>query len=127
MGVALLAVLSLLLGGCGRAQQAAGYQTNDTYQVSFATKPTPPVIGDGQVTVTVLDAQGKPVDGARVALEANMNHAGMTPEYADIMSGTNGVYTGPLKWTMGGEWYVDAKITLPGGEVLRRRFPVDVK
>ncbi len=121
-----LILLALLLGACGRAQSAAS-QTKDDYQVSFATDPAPPNQGAGAVIVTVKDKQGKPVDGARVAVEANMNHAGMTPENANTAEGANGVYRMPLNWSMGGAWYVDVSITLPSGEVLRRRFPVDVK
>jgi hypothetical protein len=120
-------IIVLAFAGCGRAEQAASYETKDDYQVSFATEPSPPKVGDGTVIVTLLDANGQPVDGARVSLEANMNHAGMVPVYADISSGDAGVYRTPLKWTMGGEWYVDANITLRGGEVVRRRFPVDIK
>ena len=37
------------------------------------------------------------------------------------------IYRLPLNWTMGGAWYVDVKITLRDGTVVRRRFPVDVK
>ena len=92
----------LLLTSCGRAEQAGGYETKDDYQVSFATEPAPPKIGEGRVTVTVLDKSGQPVDVTRVSLEANMNHAGMVPVYADITSGSAGVYRTPLKWTMGG-------------------------
>jgi len=33
----------------------------------------------------------------------------------------------PLKWTMGGAWYVDVKIITAGGQTIQRRFQVDVK
>ena len=56
-----------------------------------------------------------------------MTHAGMKPEYADATIGVNGEYHLPLNWSMGGGWYVDLKITLRSGEVIRRRFPVEVK
>lgn len=122
-------LILLLVGtwGCGRSQSAAAVETQDDYQVTFATEPAAPGQGDGVVLITVKDKAGQPVDNARVAIEANMNHAGMTPENAEATTGQAGVYRLPLTWTMGGAWYVDARITLSNGEVLRRRFPVDVK
>lgn len=123
---ALLILGLLLLGGCGRSQSAVP-QTQDDYQVTFTTEPTQPLIGDGTVIITVKDKAGQPVDGARLAIEANMNHAGMVPVNAEASGGQAGVYRVPLKWTMGGAWYVDVKITTTGGQAIQRRFPVDVK
>ncbi len=119
-------VMGLLLSGCGRSQSAAP-PTQDDYQVTFATEPAPPVIGDGTVIITVKDKAGQPVDGARLAIEANMNHAGMVPVNAETATSQAGVYRVPLKWTMGGAWYVDIKIATAGGQTIQRRFPVDVK
>lgn len=123
----LFLLLLVMASGCGRSQSAADVQTQDDYQVTFATEPVAPNQGEGVVLITVKDKAGAPVDGARVAIEANMSHAGMTPENAETAASAAGVYRLPLTWTMGGAWYVDAKITLPGGEVIKRRFPVDVK
>jgi hypothetical protein len=119
-------LLLLLVAGCGRSQSAQ-VETQDDYQITFATDPAPPDQGAGTVVVTIKDKQGQGVDAARVAIEANMNHAGMKPESAEVASGAAGEYRLPLNWTMGGAWYVDVNITLRNGEVLRRRFPVDVK
>jgi hypothetical protein len=126
----LAGVLILLLAGmsgCGRSQSASSVETTDDYQVAFGTEPAAPSQGAGTVVITVKDKAGQPVDGAAVAIEANMNPAGMTPEYADAATSAGGVYRLPLTWTMGGAWYVDAQITLPDGEVIRRRFPLVVK
>ena len=75
-------VLLLLLAGCGRVQQA-NPATPDSYAVTLAADPAPPVVGDGAVSVTLRDAAGRPVDNAQLAIEANMSHAGMTPVMAD--------------------------------------------
>ncbi|MGE5603448.1 MAG: FixH family protein [Nitrososphaerales archaeon] len=124
--VALLALCLMAVAGCGRSQSAVT-QTQDAYQVSFATDPAPANQGAGAVIVTIKDQQGQGIDGARVAIEANMNHAGMKPENAEATTGSGGEYRLPLNWTMGGEWYVDVTITLQNGEVVRRRFPVGVE
>jgi hypothetical protein len=124
VGLALLVVLSA--GACGRSQSAVT-ETKDDYRITFATNPAAPGQGEGTVVVSIKDKQGQPVDGAQVSIEANMSHAGMTPVSASSASSTGGQYRLPINWTMGGSWYVDVKMTLQNGEVLRRRFPVDVK
>jgi hypothetical protein len=121
LGVALL----LLMAGCGRVQQAEP-AIPDSYVVTLATDPAPPVAADGTLVVTLRDAAGQPVDNAQLALEANMSHAGMTPVMADGAAGKDGVYRVPLTWTMAGDWYVDVKFTLPDGQKITRRFPLQV-
>jgi len=118
-------VLLLLLAGCGRVQQA-NPATPDSYMVTLTANPAPPVVGAAAVSVTLRDAAGQPVDDARVAIEANMSHAGMTPVMADGAAGQDGVYRVPLTWTMAGDWYVDVKFTLPDGQKITRRFPLQV-
>jgi hypothetical protein len=121
LGVALL----LLLAGCGRVQQADP-TPSDSYVVTLAVDPAPPVVGDGAVIVTLRDAADQPVDDAQLAIEANMSHAGMTPVVADSAASKDGVYRAPLTWTMAGDWYVDVSFTLPHGQKITRRFPVQV-
>ena len=120
-GVAML----LLLAGCGRAQQASP-ATQDSYVVTLAADPAPPVVGDGAVSVSLHNATGTAVNDAQLAIEANMSHAGMTPVMANGAAGKDGVYRVPLTWTMAGDWYVDVKFTLPDGQKITRRFPVQV-
>jgi hypothetical protein len=116
----------LLLAACGRAQQA-NPTTRDSFAVTLATDPAPPVMGDAAVAVTLHDAAGQPVDGAQLAVEANMSHAGMVPVMGQANASRDGVYRVPLKWTMAGDWYVDVKFTLPDGQIVTRRFPVSVQ
>ena len=121
----LCGALLLLLAGCGRVQQA-NPATQDSYAVTLAADPAPPVVGDGAVIVTLRDAAAQPVDKAQLAIEANMSHAGMTPVMANSAAGKDGVYRVPLTWTMAGDWYVDVRFTLPDGQKITRRFPVQV-
>jgi len=122
-----LFVILFLIAGCGRSQSTTQETTQDNYQVTFTTEPAQPNIGNGVVIVTVKDGSAQPVDGARLSVEANMNHAGMVPVRADASGSEGGVYRVPLKWTMGGAWFVDVEITTQDDQIIRRRFPVDVK
>ncbi len=121
-----LALVGVMVVGCGRAQRAAP-ETNDGFTVTFATEPAALAVGDGTLVVTLTDAGGHPVDGAQLAVEANMSHAGMTPVNAAVSGGQGGVYRVPLAWTMSGDWFVDVKFTLPDGQAVARRFPVTVQ
>jgi hypothetical protein len=121
----LLLAFVLLLGGCGRAERAS-LETRDDYSVTFAVEPAEAVVGDAALIVTLKDFAGQPVSDARLEVEANMSHAGMTPVNGQAAGGADGVYRMPLEWTMAGDWYVDVKLTLADGKVLGRRFPVKV-
>lgn len=121
-----LALVGMMAVGCGRAQNAAP-ETSDGFTVTFATEPVAAAVGDGTLVVTLADANGHPVDGAQLAVEANMSHAGMVPVNAAAPGSQGGVYRVPLAWTMSGDWFVDVKFTLPEGQVIVRRFPVIVK
>ena len=121
-----LALVGVIVVGCGRAQNAAP-ETSDGFTVTFATEPVAPAVGDGTLIVTLTDAGGRLVDGAQLAVEANMSHAGMTPVNAVATGSQAGIYRVPLAWTMSGDWFVDVKFTLPDGQAVTRRFPVNVR
>jgi hypothetical protein len=107
--------------------QQADPTTQDAYVVTMVIEPSPPAVGPGTVIATLKDDAGRPVDGARLEIEANMSHAGMVPVLASTAESHAGVYRVPLQWTMGGDWFVDLKFTLPDGSRVARRRPVSVQ
>jgi hypothetical protein len=119
-------LLLVLLAGCGRVQRTNSAPV-DAYVVSMTIEPSPPAVGPGTVVATLTDPEGRPVDGARLEVEANMSHAGMVPVLADTAESHAGAYRVPLQWTMAGDWSVDLKFTLPDGARVVRRFPVSVQ
>lgn len=121
LGLALL----LVLAGCGRARHA-NPTSEDSFTVALATEPAPPLVGDGELVVTLRDAAGQPMNDAQLAIEANMSHAGMTPVSGSGTRGEAGIYRVPIAWTMAGDWYVDVRFTLPDGQAITRRFPVQI-
>jgi hypothetical protein len=122
----LVFVLMCALASCGRMQRA-NPTTQDGYTVTLAVEPSPAAMGPATLAVTLEDQTGQPVDGARLDMEANMSHAGMVPVLASTAESHAGLYRVPLQWTMAGDWYVDVNFTLPGGQHVTRRFPVQVR
>jgi hypothetical protein len=87
--------------------------------------PWPARVGDAVVTLIVSDAASHAVSGARIALEADMSHAGMRPEFGETREIGAGRYQGRLAFTMPGDWVLIMHITLPGGEKLERQLDVN--
>jgi hypothetical protein len=72
-----------------------------------------------QLTVELAE-DGVPVEGAVVEIEGNMTHAGMEPVFVIATEREAGQYVATLDWTMGGEWFLIIRATLPGGESVER-------
>jgi hypothetical protein len=117
----LLTVMVFVGSGCGQnhtADNAAGVE------VDLALRPDPPVVGMTTATVTLTEPAGQPVRGAAVKLEGNMNHAGMTPSFADAPEVEPGQYRGELELTMGGDWFVLISARLADGRALKRKVDI---
>ena len=87
--------------------------------------PRPARIGLATVTLRLSDAAGQPVRQARIALEADMAHPGMRPEFGEAREVAAGCYQGRLAFTMAGDWVVLMRVTLPGGQKLERQMEVN--
>lgn len=104
--------------GCGGSQPPA----KPTMQVSLVTSPSPPTVGETEVVVVLAEPSGEPVAGAQVKLEGNMNHAGMTPSFAELSEAAPGKYTGTLNLTMGGDWFVLVDVETPDGTSVQQKI-----
>jgi hypothetical protein len=87
--------------------------------------PRPARIGLATVTLHLSDAAGRPVRQARIALEGDMSHPGMRPEFGEARETGPGRYQGQLTFTMAGDWIVLIQVTLPGGQKLERQMEVN--
>jgi hypothetical protein len=87
--------------------------------------PRPVRTGLATVTLHLSDAAGQPVRQARIALEADMSHPGMRPEFGEAREIGAGRYQGRLAFTMAGDWVVVIHATLPGGQKLERQMEVN--
>jgi hypothetical protein len=115
----LAALVLVFVAGCGRIQ-SPGQPPAAPVQINLAVEPA-------QMVVTLANPTGQPINNARIDIEGNMTHAGMTPVFAQAKAGQNGRYVVPFEWTMGGDWVVTVKVTLPDGQTVSRQFPVTVQ
>jgi hypothetical protein len=96
------------------------------FNVQHDVSPSPPEVGrPATVSLKVIDfLTSKPVSGARVRLEGNMTHAGMTPVFAEAKELEPGRYRATLEFTMAGDWVVLVHAALPDGRKFERQFDV---
>lgn len=109
-----------LLQGC-RRQTASFAELQFTHEVS----PQPPRVGQTTINLRVTDVSGEPVSDARIKLDANMSHAGMTPVLADAKEVEKGNYHATIELSMAGDWIVVAHITLADGRKLDHQFEIN--
>lgn len=116
----MLVVTAIIFGiGCHRTQS-----TSSGLKVEFQIKPQPVRVGPVTVSLALNDAAGHPVTGARIAAEADMSHAGMSPVFAAVEEVQPGRYESHLSLPMAGDWVVLLHGALPSGEKLERQFEV---
>ena len=124
----LVAVLLALLAACSKSKVTSSDALHaGDLLVQIALDPDPPRAGDNVLHVTVKDAQGKPVDGARVGLVYDMPAMGAMPE----MKGNGeskplggGKYDVSYSLSMLGDWTVTLGIEAPGHPPADLRFKV---
>lgn len=111
-----------LITGCDRRSDR-GANTDTDVQIDVEVSPQPLAVGPAQVAVTLKDQAGQPIEEARVEVEGNMSHAGMTPVFAAAVGGEDGRYTTQdFEFTMGGDWFLIVRATLPDGRLVERTF-----
>lgn len=93
-------------------------------QVGLTLEPSPPVVGEAEVSLKLSDASGSPLEGATVRLEGNMNHAGMKPSFSELREVEPGRYSGTLEFTMGGDWFILVNVQTPDGMAVERKVDV---
>jgi copper(I)-binding protein len=81
------------------------------------------------LVVILTGVDGSPITDATVALEGNMNHAGMIPVLADPIAdaadGTaDGRYHLPFTFTMLGDWIITVTVTQADGTTFSRNLDV---
>jgi membrane fusion protein, copper/silver efflux system len=110
--------LLLLTGACSKSKggDRDALRAGDLL-VQVAVDPDPPRAGDNVLHVTVKDAQGNPVDGARVEFVYDMPAMGAMPEMkgnGETKALGKGKYDVSYPLSMLGDWYLTLGIEAPG-------------
>lgn len=122
LGVALV----LILSGCGANREDAGAEGLQILLMA----PTAGLATE-TLTIAVMDADGQPVTDAQVAVEGNMNHAGMVPVMADAVTddadgASDGHYQLPFAFSMLGDWIVTVTVEQVDGSTVTKDIEVTV-
>lgn len=96
---------ALALAGCG----AYGSKANESAQtaglaLSVAFAPNPPRQGTERITVTVKDADGKPVRGAIVEIAGSMPSMSMNEPEVTASDNADGTYSASMKLAYATTW-----------------------
>lgn len=108
----------LLLAGAAALAACAPSRELATDVVAELEFDPAPFVGEVQLCVRLTDSQGQPISGAAIELEGNMNHAGMVPVFVDPNEVAQGEYASDFEFTMGGDWLMTIRGTLPDGREL---------
>lgn len=119
MGV-LLIVVFCLMTGCQSSEDTAS-----DIQLEWEITPNPPSMGEATLNITLRDSTNQLLTGADVNIEGNMSHPGMQPVLAEAKEIEPGVYSAPIQFTMGGDWFFIIESTLPDNRALERQINVN--
>jgi Cu(I)/Ag(I) efflux system membrane fusion protein len=129
-GLALLsktaACALVVLSACAKQPQGPALTAGD-FQVRLALEPDPPVAGDNTLRVDLRDAQGKPVENARLAFLYDMPAMGAMPEMkgdGESQALGGGRYTVKYPLAMLGDWTLTLDIEAQGHAPATLRFKV---
>lgn len=111
-----LLFLALLAFACQKTAQPPDIA------IQYEIAPQPPRVGATTINLKLTDRNGAAVSGARVDLEGNMSHAGMSPVSGDAKEIETGKYRGTLQLAMAGDWIILVHITLPDGQKVQRQI-----
>ncbi len=117
--VAAVLILSTLTA-CG--QQSAAMTAPVDVDITLQVEPEPLSVGETTLLIALTDSSGSRVDGAKLQVHGDMDHAGMTVVNREAHESTNGIYRVPFEWTMGGGWIVTVTAQLPDGSEISKTF-----
>ena len=78
--------------------------------------PAPAAGRESVAEIRLIDAGDRPLDGARLRLEAFMTHPGMAPVASTVDEQGSGRYRARVTFTMAGDWVVRLQGTRSDGQ-----------
>jgi uncharacterized GH25 family protein len=110
-------VLAVVLAACGgSAQPAAPVESGSSSQVNITVEsnPSPAMMGDMELILTITDGDGKPIEGATVDVSADhtdmtgMGMSGLATEQG------GGRYSINANFSMSGNWKITVYVRKDG-------------
>jgi uncharacterized GH25 family protein len=112
--ISVLVIVSILLVACGGAATAANATPAKAVNIKVESNPNPAMMGDAELIFIITDADGKPIDGARVDVSADhtdMMGMGMNGSATDQ---GDGKYAVNANFSMSGNWKLKVYVRKDG-------------
>ena len=109
----------MLGAGCHRSAELAPATI-----VQHEISPDPARVGPVTITLRLAGRNARPAGGARITVEADMTHPGMSPAFGEAREIAPGCYRGQVQLGMAGDWVILVHAVLPGGRMLDQQFDV---
>lgn len=92
-----------------------------------ATTASAPKAGDDPLTISITDAQGKPVTGAKVTASVAMTSMDMGTTHPAVKELGGGKYAASVNFGMAGPWRVTVAVSTPGQKPVLKSFDFTAK
>ena len=99
-----MVLTSVLLAACGGAAEPADTTSPQPVNIVLSTNPNPAAVGDVEIMFTITDANGNPIEGAKVDVNAEhpaMAGMGMSGQATEQSRGT---YSIKANFSDSGDW-----------------------
>jgi len=109
--VSLLVTLAVLLAACGSSAPMQETTSSKDVNIAVASNPTPAMMGDVELMLTITDKAGDPIEGAAVNVAADhtdMSGMGMSGLATDQGGGK---YSIKASFEESGNWMLTVKVT----------------
>jgi len=91
------------------------------------TTASAPKAGDNPLTISITDAQGKPVTGAAVTTSVAMTSMDMGTTHPAVTEKGSGQYAATVNFSMAGPWRITVKAAAPGRKPQTKAFEFNAK
>lgn len=110
----LLVVMAVLLTACGGSAQPTDTTSGKPVNIILSTNPNPAAVGNVEMSFTITDADGNPIEGAKVDVGAeHPSMAGMGMSGAAVEQG-GGKYSITADFTDPGTWMLTIYVRKDG-------------
>jgi len=121
-------VVMFAAGAIAWAAAAPATIQTEGLSIGLATTPNPPARHEGTAfEISIRDAAGEPLAGARVSLDLIMPAHPMPENRPRVQERSAGRYAAAGTFGMGGEWFAVVEVVLADGRRARAEFPLRVR